>query len=248
VNKTLRFEVVSIKANKSGANQSVAGIAAGGRYTMRNSWIAPLITTAYPHIRRSEIEGMPDWLESERYDIDARAGREASPAEMQAMLRTLLVERFQWVAHEETRERPVYALRVARADGKLGPDLRRSETNCEAIAAARREGRTIALLPNGAIPCMTSVGTGMVRAGSKPLSELAAVLFSATGRTVIDKTSLSGPFDFALRYNPSLQAGDIDGPPDLFTAIEEQLGLKLLPDRADMPVLVIDRIERPSEN
>src|SRR5262245_25574825 len=123
---TPAFEAASIKPNKTGPGTNlVAGVTASG-YMMRNGWIELLITTAYPHIGRTEIIGAPDWIKSERFDINATAGRQTTSAEVQAMLRALLVERFQFVAHEESRDRPAYALKLARADGRLGPDLRRS--------------------------------------------------------------------------------------------------------------------------
>src|SRR5262249_41003653 len=135
------FEVASIKPNKAGpVVNSVAGVTAGG-YMMRNGWIEMLITTAYPHINRTEILGAPESINSERCDINATAGRQTRSAEVQAMLRALLVERFQFVAHEESRDRPAYALKLARADGRLGPDLRRSTLDCAAIAAAKSAGR-----------------------------------------------------------------------------------------------------------
>ena len=99
------FEVASIKPNKAGPQaNSVAGVTPTG-YMMRNGWIQLLIATAYPHIGRTEMLGASAWIRSERFDISAAAGRQTTSEETQAMLRALLVERFQFVAHEETRNR-----------------------------------------------------------------------------------------------------------------------------------------------
>ena len=247
------FEVASIKPNRAGPGaNSVSGKTPTG-YMMRNGWIESLITTAYPHIGRTEILGAPDWIRSERFDINAAAGRQATAAETQAMLRALLVERFQFVAHEETQEQARARAAAGSPRWGPGPELHSSSTlDCEAIAAAKSAGRPAPPLPNGALPCMMSIGTGAVRGAGRPLSELARALSAAAGRTVLDKTGLSGIYDFALRFGDPLQTAGTDrngdDRPSLFTAVEEQLGLKLEPDRTDVRVLVIERLERPTPN
>jgi uncharacterized protein (TIGR03435 family) len=142
------------------------------------------------------------------------------------------------------------ALVVARADGRLAPGLVPSSIDCEAVTAARRAGRTpdVPPLANGMAPCTWSAqyrDAGItVRFGGVPLSRLAESLGHPDGRVILDRTGLTGNYEFTLRYqlNPT---GDT---PSLFTALEEQLGLKLVPARAPLQVLVVDHIERPSEN
>jgi uncharacterized protein (TIGR03435 family) len=174
---------------------------------------------------------------------------------MEAMLRAMLADRFKLAVHYEIQERPVYALVLARADGRLGPNIKKSELDCDAIQAARRAGskEPPPATSNGAPACGMSMrgGVGLeVLMGARPLSALASSFGSGTtGRVVIDKTGLSGLYDMTLNYvsqpKPDAPPGT---PPDVFTAVQEQLGLKLESDRAPLKILVIDRIERPTEN
>jgi uncharacterized protein (TIGR03435 family) len=247
------FEVVSIKRVADVRSQRSVGERPGGQFVLSGMAIAPLIRSAYP-ADTSDLIGAPDWVSNEVYDVTAKAAGEVSRDQMTAMLQSMLAERFKLTVHYELQERPVYALVLARADGRLGPDLRRSELDCDAIQAARRAGskEPYPATSNGAPACGMSMRgeQGMtVLLGARPLSTLAGSLGSGTGRVVIDKTGLKGNYDVTLRYSerPSPNA-PLDAPPEIFTALQEQLGLKLEPDRAPLKVLVIDRIERPTEN
>jgi uncharacterized protein (TIGR03435 family) len=157
--------------------------------------------------------------------VEARAGGEITYEQLAPMLQDFLADRFKLKAHFETRTRPMYELRVVRTDGGLGPDMRLSKFNCDVDT------------------CTTRGGTGLMESDGIPFAAFITWLPGMSGRPVIDKTGLSGTYEVRLRYAPD----NADGP-SVFTALREQLGLKLEPVQAPTPVLVIDRIERPTEN
>jgi uncharacterized protein (TIGR03435 family) len=247
------FDVVSIKRATDIRSRRSVGEEPGGKFVVSGMAIAPVIRTAYP-ADTSDLIGAPEWVNSESYDLTAQAGREVAREQMEAMLRAMLAEKFKLVVHYEMQERPVYAMVIARADGRLGPNIRKSELDCDAIQAAWRTGSRDPVPPagNGAPACgMSMRGTqGMeVLLGGRPLSTLASSFGSATGRVVVDKTGLKGNYEVTLNYMPQPKAdAPPDAPPNIFTALQEQLGLKLEPDRAPLKILVIDRVERPAEN
>lgn len=245
------FDVVSIKRVTEIRNRRSVGEQPGGRFVLSGMAIGPAIREAYP-ADTSDLIGAPDWALNQVYDLDAKAAGEVSREQMRSMLQAMLAERFKLAVHYEIQERPVYALRIARADGTLGPAIRRSEIDCDAIQAARRAGSTgpFPVPGNGAPACGMSMRgeQGMtVLLGGRPLSALAGPLAGAAGRVIVDRTGLAGNYEVTLRFmEPSSDAPD--APPHLFTALQEQLGLKLEADRAPLKVLVIDRIERPTDN
>jgi uncharacterized protein (TIGR03435 family) len=168
---------------------------------------------------------------------------------MTSMLRTLLADRLSAKVHYETQVRPVFALVIARSDGRPGPGLMPSSIDCDAVNAARSQGRAPdgPSPANGAAPCAWDARHAdavTLRFGGLPLSRLEQALGQPDGRPIVDRTGLTGPFEFTLRYAVQPKPGD--DLPSLFTALEEQLGLKLVPDRAPLDVLVVDRIERPT--
>jgi len=187
---------------------------------------------------------------SERYDLRATANATTTSDDLRAMLRTLLAERLKLQAHLEPREQPVYFLVAARVDGSLGPQMQRATRDCAAIDAADRAGLphpTLTPPANGAPTCGLRVNDGEMLGGGKTMSELAGNLGRAAGRRVFDRTGIDGYFDFALRFSRDQDAANPDAP-SIFTALQEQLGLKLEPGRAPLQTLVIDHIERPDEN
>ena len=240
-----RFEVASIKRNDSGAPGFTGGLAPGGRFDLVNAPTARLIRLAYP-TASSELIGAPDWVTSERYDVAAIAGPETTRADMQAMIRALLEERFKLQVHHETRERPTFSLVLARTDGRLGPEMRRRDFDCAAIEAANRSSTRPPPAANGAPRCGMVQGGGTFRAGGIPLGMFAQMISAAAGRVVLDKTGVTGNYEFTLQY--STQANAPDDPPLIFTALQEQLGLKLVPAVAPLDVLVIDSVERPTRD
>ena len=259
---TLAFEVASVKPNKSGDGRAMIGMAPGGRFTATSVPLRLLMQVAHS-VQPFQIVGGPDWLGSDRFDIVAKAPEgEATgdPGErMRQMLRSLLAERFQLTIHTETRQMPIYALVVARSDGKLGAKLTPAATDCAAARGRRAGGPPPAPpQPGQRMDCGFMVGLGRMNAGGIPTSLLASTLSQQVGRTVLDKTGLTGSYDFELTYAPE-QLGGLPPPqlngapppvdpnaPSLFTALQEQLGLKLDSERGPVEVLVIDRVEQPT--
>jgi len=247
------FEAVSIKRNTTGAPGGTLGIQPGGRWVMVNGSIRSLVTAAYP-IESGEIVGLPEWAVRERYDVQTVAAGQPSPDEMQAMFRTLVVERLNLVTHYEEEERDAYSLVLSRSDGQLGPAMQRMPVDCAAAAAAARAGRPMQMVPapNGMAACSTSVSSGIMRTGGMTMAGLARSIWRTAGRFIVDNTGLMGDYAFTLEYAPDPRPGAANGAaddrPSIFTALQEQLGLRLVPTRAPVRVLVIDRIERPTEN
>jgi uncharacterized protein (TIGR03435 family) len=220
------FDVASIKRSKSDLPGPIWG-GSPGRWQMLNGPVASLIWTAYD-TPVSELPGAPAWVHSDRYDVvathDANAPRDATTK----MLRSLLADRFKLAVHYEKRNWPVYALVVARP-GRMGPELTPSTRDC----SAKDSG------------CGMSLGSGVLRAVGQPLTIISSA-GRPDGRVIVDKTGLTGRYDFTLRY--TLQLRPNDDTPSIFTAVDEQLGLKLVPDTAPLDVVVVDRIERPTED
>jgi uncharacterized protein (TIGR03435 family) len=244
------FEVVSIKRSSPDASGGSVG-APPGRFTMVNMDVRPLIGTAYgDDVDTSDYVGLPDWATTERYDVEARTPDGAKPADIGPMMRTLLAERFAFKAHVETREVAIYELVRVNPDG-LPPGLHKVGVDCEALREARRRGEKPELtrLSNGLFPCDMSMrgGAGMeILAGGMTMADFARSIQSGTGRILKDKTGLDGYYSFTLRYT-GRPSPDSDLP-SIFTALQEQLGLKLESARESVRVLVVDHIERPTEN
>lgn len=252
----LTFEVASIKRNVSGDPGASIRVQPGGQMTVTNNSLYNLIRNAYGTQRFEMIPGanLPSWIDSDRWDIVAKppAGAPEVQEQMQLRLRSLLEDRFKLVARREMREMPIYELAVARADGQLGPQMKPSGDECAAQGRARAAGVQPPPLPAGAF-CGTRTNNGTVSMKGVPLSNFVRNLGGMTGRFVIDKTGLTGPYDLDLQFTPDQPAaGAPPGTPgdgaSLFAAIQEQLGLKLEAKRAPVEVLVIDSAERPTED
>ena len=175
------------------------------------------------------------------------------------MLRTLLADRFKLVMHKETKELPIFELVLARQDGKLGPQLRPAAVDCAAREAAARRGTPpqASSGPPGPGSCGTTMNPVSVRGGGTTLAMLASLLEGPAQRLVIDRTELTGNWDLEVNYTPDrsqvppgveLPSSIDPNGPSLFTAIEEQLGLKLRPARGPVEVLVIDSVQQPTPN
>lgn len=262
-----KFEVASVRPNTSGSNQVTMGMQPGGRFNAINMPLALLIRSAY-RLQESQLIGAPDWVATERYDIVAKAEGEFEPpvpggglGRQQLMLQSLLEERFKLKPRRETRQLPIYALVFAHDSKKLGPALKPSAVDCQALAAARKSGNAPPPAPQkpGDRPqCGTLMGFGRI-AGGMPMTSFARLLSDVVQRSVVDSTGLAANFDLELRWTPDLPPGlPTDKPfrmngmeidphgPSIFTAIQEQLGLRLEPTRGPVEVLIIDHIERPS--
>jgi uncharacterized protein (TIGR03435 family) len=208
-------------------------------------------------LQSSQLIGAPDWIDSERFDIvakiadDTNSTQGARLGDTRLMLQQLLAERFRLKAHNEQREQRIYALVVAKKDGQLGASLRRSEMDCAALAGKPPDAPQSS---NADRPtCGMRLAPGRLTAGAIPLSQFSNALAQFLERIVINRTELVGNFDIDLSWTPeqppqgSLPAVDPNGP-SIFTAVQEQLGLKLESTEAPIEVLVIDHIEHPTEN
>jgi uncharacterized protein (TIGR03435 family) len=247
-----------------------------GGFTMTGGTLNLLLGQAYPMSTRDMI-GLPDWASSAFFDVTATAPPGTGTATLEqrrAMLRGMLADRFKLAAHYETREQPAFDLVLARSDGRLGPGLTRSDIDCEARAAAQRAAADAARaagepppprpappanpMAGPLPPCGQRSSRSMDRdrfEGHLTMASLAVVLRGSAGRVVVDKTGLTGYFNVTLESAatragltvPDAAATPGDAP-SIFTAVQEQLGLKLESSRAPVEVLVIDRVERPTEN
>ncbi len=229
------FEVASIKLNKSDSHHSDWSDHKG-RFTGTNITLEECIRQAYG-VRSYQISG-PGWLKSERYDIEAKPGGPARPEQVQLMLQSLLTDRFKLTLHREERALPVYELVVA----KNGLKLQAVETE-----------------PHHSNSTSNS-SPGHLYAQHMSVAQFAEVLSRQTDRPVIDQTGLKGTYDFKLEWTPDDKQSNrpeqadeavtkASDAPSIFTAVEEQLGLKLEPRKAPAEILVIDHIEKaPTEN
>jgi uncharacterized protein (TIGR03435 family) len=252
---TEKFEVASVRPNTSGEQRASTQNRPDG-FTAINVRVVNLIINAYG-VQASQLIGAPAWISSERFDIVANAGGAIgppvapdAPSPRQLMMRALLADRFRLRVRRETRELPVYALVLARSDGSFGPELKRSTIDCERLTRSRAAG-PVTFNTGDRPQCGARVLSGQFVAGGRPLSELVSMLSSNVGRSVVDRTGLEGIFDMSLKWAPDDQPGRVNEPdsdsdaPSIFTALQEQSGLKLESARGPVEVLVIDHIERP---
>ncbi len=245
------FEVASVKINTSGAPVSRMSAPEGtGRFEATNASVRMLILNAYA-IPGFQLVGGPSWVNSLNVDVLARGAAGATRAEISAMVRTLLAERFNLVVRRETREMPVYALVVARDDRRLGPRMQASTTNCAAAAAP---GAPAPQTSSGQLLCTTRMSPFTINAGGMTMTRLAQSLSAIVDRVVTDETKLPGGYDLQLSFTPERPPppgapppADPDAP-SIFAALQEQLGLKLDTRRGTVEMLVIERIEQPKEN
>jgi uncharacterized protein (TIGR03435 family) len=260
--KDATFEVASVKANKSGdGNGNLRGLGSD-RVVATNMPVRPMITFAHG-VAGYQLIGGPGWLATDRYDINAKlevtptsvqpfVPGSTTPNPMQLALRHLLEDRFKLKMHRETRELDIYALVMARPGGGPGPGLKPSTQDCAAaVAAAQRPGAPPFGAP-GQPFCGISGSPGRLKFGGLPVSSFATAFAGPAGRMVVDRTGMTGSWDFELTFAPENRGTDaptVDpNAPSFFTAIQEQLGLKLEPTKGPVDVLVIDAIEKPTED
>jgi uncharacterized protein (TIGR03435 family) len=245
--KGQEFEAASIKPSApmgSGMVRMGVQMLPGGRISMSSVTVKTLIQQAYG-VRDFQIVGGPEWLGSARYDITAKPEGAATPDQVKVMIQALLADRFKLQFHRETKELPTYALVVA----KGGPKFHESEVV---------EGPD---KPKGTRMSMN--GRGQFNLERAPVVALANQLAQVLGRSVIDKTGLTGNYDFELKWTPDASAPGMmrvaggDGPPpssdavagtSIFTALQDQLGLKLESTKGPVEILVVERAEKASEN
>lgn len=262
-NVPIYFEVASVKPNKSRDLPRIAR-EPGGRVVVTNSPLRQLIIYAYD-VNPTALVGGPAWIGTSRYDVLAKLEGDhmpvplgAGPDHAQLAMRTLLADRFKLQVHRETRELDVYALVVAKADGTLGRSLKKSTQDCSPEARARRGRGEPSPAPAGGGPtCGMFNSSGRMMVGGMPISIVMGLLGNLTGRNVVDRTGLTGLWDFEMTYSreaprnqpppgsPNIPPAEPDAP-SIFTALQEQLGLKLEPTKAPIEVLVIDSVSEPA--
>jgi uncharacterized protein (TIGR03435 family) len=257
--QTPSFEVASVKANESNDQRAPSMILPGGRFTATNNTVRALILNAYgisatPYL----LEGGPAWIDSARYDIEAKAAADAIPPgtsgrplwdKARLMLRALLADRFKLSVRRETKEMSAYQLVVL----KSGAKLQRSDQDCGSSATACHGF-------SGNPRQLTGMGVDM--------SDVALILSSYLDRPVVDRTGIEGVYDIKLQWNPFAarppQTDDAprspavegrEGPkpdlaslPNVFDALEQQIGIRLESRKLPVDVYVIEHVERPREN
>jgi uncharacterized protein (TIGR03435 family) len=243
-----QFEVASVKANKSGSGSSSTNTN-NGLLRATNVTLRQLILQSF-RILDFQLIGGPDWISTERFDIEAKAESGAIPpagtpaaarAEIQAnMMQSLLEDRFQLRSHHESRELPIFTLVLAKDGPKLQPTV---EGRPGPGGLTAGSGRT-----NGNSAGIEMSGSGIT------MDRLINMLAAQAGRPIINKTNLTGTYDFSLKFAPVANtatsrdsAAEPTGP-SLFTALQEQLGLKLESSKGPVEVLVIDSVSKPTEN
>jgi bla regulator protein blaR1 len=243
--------VASIKPNIAADARTFSEYSPGGRLTATAVTVAYLLRIAY-RIQPYQLMGAPAWISTRRYDIAAKADDSPAPSQ-QALLRALLQDRFQLAVHNETREMPVFALLLARSDGKLGPQLKQSAFDCAAYMAGPHGPPEPGRTPN----CATRIGPGALSGKAIAMTQLAGSLAPFVNRFTVDKTGLTGRFDVELTWTPEQTppiagAGSSDAASEpgasIFTALQQQLGLKLVSEKGMVDVLVVDHLAEPSEN
>jgi uncharacterized protein (TIGR03435 family) len=240
----IAFDVVSIKENKSGDRTGRSGIRSNGIYMVN----MPLTVFLYQGFLPPKVYGAPDWLQSGHYDLEAKvaesdiaAYHQASPAERERMLQAVFEERMKLKTHKETRELPIFALVVAKNGSKL-KETQKGTPKRDPPPNALNQGGGLYRVPSPAAGERQIIGQGA------QIKRLAQYLSYMTGidRLIVDKTGLAGDYDFTLNSSSSIDSDSTA--PSIFTAIQEQLGLKLESTKGPVEVLVIDHIEKPSPN
>ncbi len=242
IGQTPKFEVASLKPS----DPSVRGMSArsnpNGGVTYKGITLKVLIMNAW-NVRPFQITGGPAWSETERYDVDAKPEKPVQADERLLMLQELLRDRFQLVVRKETREMPIYRLVLARKGGELGPQMK------ESVCLPYDRDHPPA---QGTRSCGAGMsGGGKMDFTGAEVPNMAANFSSLLERLVIDQTGLTGKYDFKLNWVPDLSPTDGSpgaSGPSIFTALEEQLGLKLVPAKGPVEMIVIERAEKPSEN
>jgi bla regulator protein blaR1 len=252
----LTFEVASIKPSAPDFHGTMFQSQPGGGLRVTGATLKTLLAIAY-NVREFQITGGPGWINSDRYDIVAKSEHSAGPEnvpddprkltdeqrktlqeQMEQRLQALMAERFRLSVHRETKEQPVYALVVSKGGSKLQP---------------AQEGG----------PVRTQWLRNQITGEGVQIQMLTPALASILGRPVIDKTGLTGNFDFKLEWTPDPSQGfgnfgppppgvdaapSVPSSPSIFTAVQEQLGLRLESEKAPAEMIVVDRVEKPSEN
>jgi uncharacterized protein (TIGR03435 family) len=246
------FQAASVKLNTENPPNRGLRPLPGGRLTARNASLEQLIVVAYS-VQRYQLIGGPSWMGTDGFDIEAKGEGEANNAQVWQMLQSLLADRFKLSMHRETKELPVYNLTGAK--GAFNPP-------------APQEGGCVPMdptapPPRGSLPCgVPRIGmSGVIDAAKFSTAQLVMTLATVLGRPVIDHTGFTGTFDIHLNFTPDTSTQGLPGGalgaappesdptrPNIFDALQEQLGLKLTSSKGPVEVLVIDHVERPTAN
>jgi uncharacterized protein (TIGR03435 family) len=224
--RSFQFEVASIRPNTSG-DQGMSWRSSPDNFQMTNVPLRNLVMSAYDVKLDDALVGLPKWAENDRYNISAKVDEETSAIWkrlIQMLEQNLLAERCQFKAHKEIRQLSAYELVVAKGGAKLKD------------ATADEKG-------------MFSFGPGNIDAHGMEMAQFIDILTSNLERTVVDKTGLGDKrYTFTLKWTPDEKQGTADAGPSIYAALEEQLGLKLVASKAPVEIVVVDKMERPSEN
>jgi uncharacterized protein (TIGR03435 family) len=249
------FEVASLKPNSSGLPGFSIRALPGG-LTARNISLKRLVAMGYS-VTDYQIFGAVAWLESARFDLEAKSPGPAQLPELRVIVQSMLDDSFKLKTHRETRELPIYSLLLAKSGVKGGPGLVESPGgNCGPVDTPAGPAPKGPHLP-AAVWGTVNPAPGRIFGQHGRMSQLADRLATLLGRTVLDKTGLDGAYDIDLTFTPDAEmaqqlppgqpAPDVPGP-SLFTAIQEQLGVKLQPGKGPVGVIVIDSAEKPAGN
>ena len=247
-----QFEVAAIRRNTSPDYDGSIGSQPNGRFVVRSVPLRFIIQVVH-EVPAFRVTGGPDWLDIERWDIQAKAAEAVPEAQLHAMMRALLADRFKLALRRETRPVTGFALVRGRPNGPLGPQLHAHSEPCPPDPQPAPAPAAFDAVP----PCGKMSGSDrLIRMTARPLADLATILSRRVARPVVDRTGLTGLFDVQLQWTADARSGapltQAPAAPDdgvsLFTALQEQLGLRLQSERVDTEFLVIDRVERPSED
>ena len=242
-----QFDVVSIKPQKDEGLSGPMRTLPDGTFIGTHVRIRQIISAVVPE-PVDDFVGLPGWVMSDSYDIVAKppADMHPTPEQRREMMRNMLIDRMKVAGHVEEQERTTFALVIVRSDGRLGPNLTRSTLDCAAMSAA---GGPLSV---GDKRCGMRMGPGSIVSDAAKIDSLAMNLRGPAGGRVTDRTGLDGFYAFTLTFAPPRLNADPTAPPDdapsIFTALQEQLGLKLVPEKTKVKVFVIDHIERPTAN
>jgi uncharacterized protein (TIGR03435 family) len=246
--KVPQFEVISVKPDKSGHGSGMARFQADGLTVVAMS-LHDMVAGGF-HVFDDQVVNEPAWMKTELWDIDAKVDGDDVAAlqnlsfdQRATMFQQIVTERFGLKTHRETRELPVYALVVAKGGVKMKP----AKPFLDPPAVAKNGPGSLML-----------TGRGKLEAQGTTMPYVATVLEDQVHRKVVDRTGLTGAYDFTLTWTPdqpgnveansvALPAGD-DSAPSIFTAVQEQLGLKLEPSKGKVDVIVVDHVEKPEAN
>jgi uncharacterized protein (TIGR03435 family) len=227
------FDVASVKANKTGSTASRISSGPDGSLHAINVTPKSLILDSF-RVMDFRLSGAPTWIATERFDIEAKPDPMTRQPDIRPMIRSLLEQRFQLRTHREARELPVFILDAAKSGPKV-PE------------AAEGEAQSGGLRPGAS---RTSVGPkgGEISGNAIPIAKFIEMLMPQVGRPVLDRTGLVRKYDISLKFFPDSTTPGVEAGPSIFTALQEQMGLRLEASREIIEMLVIDHVERPSEN